>query len=113
MTVSADDIDAAQTWFMKHGHLAVFFGRLMPTVRTLISVPAGIACMPFLPFVFYSFLGTAIWTIMLLFLGYVLESQYATLSVYIDIISNGIIFTFIAIYFYRVVTYVNKDTKEI
>jgi hypothetical protein len=50
---------------------------------------------------------------MLLFLGYVLESQYATLSVYIDIISNGIIFTFIAIYFYRVVTYVNKDTKEI
>lgn len=113
MTVSADDIDAAQAWFSKHGHLAVFFGRIMPTVRTLISVPAGIARMPFGRFVLYSFFGTTIWTTMLLFLGYVLESQYETMSVYIDFISNGIIFTFFGIYFYRVVTFKNVDTKEV
>ena len=107
MTVGADDIDAAQTWFSKHGHLAVFFGRIMPTVRTLISVPAGIARMPFGPFLFYSFLGTSIWTSMLLFLGYVLESQYETMSKYIDFFSNFIIIAFISIYIYRVVVFKN------
>jgi membrane protein DedA with SNARE-associated domain len=109
LTLTAHDVDAAQAWFHKHGHLAVFFGRLMPTVRSLISVPAGIARMPLGPFILYSFLGTTIWTSMLLFFGYVLESQYATLSVYIDFVSNAIIFAFIAIYIYRVVTYSNPE----
>ena len=113
VTLSADDIDAAQTWFHRHGHMAVFFGRLMPTVRTLISVPAGIAKMNFIPFIVYSFFGTTIWTSALLFFGYILESQYETMSVYINFVSNGIIFAFISIYLYRVVTYKNKDTKEI
>jgi membrane protein DedA with SNARE-associated domain len=112
LTLSADDVDGAQVWFKKHGHLAVFFGRLVPAVRTLISVPAGIARMPFGIFMLYSFLGIIIWTCTLLFFGYVLESQYATLSIYIDFVSNAIIFSFIAIYLYRVVTYTNIDTKK-
>src|SRR5690606_647338 len=61
ITLTPEDIDEAQAWFNKHGHLAVFFGRLMPTVRSLISVPAGIARMPFWTFMFYSLLGTAAW----------------------------------------------------
>lgn len=113
LTLSADDIDGAQSWFKKHGHIAVFFGRLVPTVRTLISVPAGIARMPFGPFLLYSLFGTTIWTMMLLFFGYVLESQYDTMSVYIDFVSNAIIVAFISIYLYRVITYTNTDTKEI
>ena len=111
LTLSANDVDAAQSWFKKHGHLAVFFGRLMPTVRTLISVPAGIARMPFGRFLVYSFFGTAIWTMMLLFFGYVLESQYETMSKYIDFVSNAIIFAFLAIYLYRVVTYKNIEAR--
>lgn len=111
LTLSANDVDAAQAWFRKHGHLAVFFGRLMPTVRTLISVPAGIARMPFGRFLVYSFFGTAIWTMMLLFFGYVLESQYETMSKYIDFVSNAIIFAFIAIYLYRVITYKNIEAR--
>lgn len=112
LTLSADDIDSAQAWFQKHGHLAVFFGRLMPTVRSLISVPAGIAHMPFVRFLVYSFLGTFIWSSMLLFAGYVLESQYDALSKYIDFVSNAIIVSFVSIYIYRVITYKNRDSKE-
>lgn len=112
LTLNASSIDKAQEWFQRHGHLAVFFGRLMPTVRSLISVPAGIARMPFLPFMFYSFLGTSIWTIILLFLGYILESQYEKIAVYVDFVSNGIIVAFVSIYAYRVITYKKDSSKE-
>lgn len=112
VTLNADDIEHAQAWFNRHGHLAVFFGRLMPTVRSLISVPAGIACMPFGPFLVYSFFGTTLWTLLLLSMGYVLESQYEKVSIYIDIVSNGIIAAFILIYLYRVITYKKAGSKK-
>lgn len=112
LTISPDDVDDAQAWFVRHGHLAVFFGRLMPTVRTLISVPAGIARMKFLPFLFYSLLGTSVWNMVLLFTGYVLESQYEKISVYVDFFSNAIIVSFISIYVYRVVTYPTREKRK-
>lgn len=110
LTLSPGDLDRAQAWFLKHGHLAVFFGRLMPTVRSLISIPAGIAHMPFWRFFLYSFIGTFIWTSMLLFVGYVLESQYEKISGYLDVVSNAIILFFVGAYIYRVITY--KKTEE-
>lgn len=113
MGLSADDVDGAHNWFKKHGNLAVLFGRLAPTVRTLISVPAGMAKMPIVPYLVYSLIGTSMWTIMLLFFGYILESQYQTMAVYIDYVSNAIIIAFISIYLYRVITYKNVDTKEV
>lgn len=111
LTLTPSDIDAAQVWFKKHGNLTVFFGRLMPTIRTLISVPAGIAHMPFLPFVVYSALGTFIWNCLLLFSGYILESQYEKLAGPIDVLSNVIVLLLFAIYIYRVVTY-KKEAVE-
>lgn len=112
LTISPDDVDDAQTWFNRHGHLAVLFGRLMPTVRSLISVPAGIARMRFSTFVLYSLLGTLAWNIMLLFSGYVLESQYEKIAVYVDFFSNAIIVSFISIYVYRVVTYKTREKRK-
>jgi membrane protein DedA with SNARE-associated domain len=112
LTLTPDDIEDAQAWFNRHGHLAVLFGRLMPTVRSLISVPAGIAKMPIAPFLFYSFIGTAIWNMLLLFSGYVLESQYEKISGYVDFFSNAIIVSFVSIYVYRVVTYTTREKKN-
>jgi len=112
ITLGPDDIDEAQAWFNRHGHLAVFFGRLMPTVRSLISVPAGIAKMPFGTFLFYSFLGTAAWNMLLLFAGYILESQYEKIAGYVDFFSNAIIISFISIYAYRVATYQTSQKKK-
>lgn len=112
MTLNAEDIDRAQEWFLKHGHMAVFFGRLMPTVRSLISVPAGIAHMKFWTFLWYSFLGTSIWTLALLFSGYVLQSQYEKISVYVDFISNAIIIAIVALYLYRVITFKHSKPEK-
>lgn len=112
LTMTPADIDEAQEWFNRHGHLAVFFGRLMPTVRSFISVPAGIAHMPFWTFIFYSALGTTMWNILLLFSGYVLESQYEKISGYVDFFSNAIIVSFVSIYVYRVVTYKTREKKK-
>lgn len=111
ITLTPEDIDDAQAWFNRHGHLAVFFGRLMPTVRSLISVPAGIARMPFWTFMFYSLLGSATWNILLLFSGYVLESQYEKISKYVDFFSNAIIVGFVLLYLYRVLTHTKRKKK--
>lgn len=63
LTLSGDDVLEAGVWFRAHGRKAVFFGRLVPAIRTLISVPAGIAQMPFASFAFYTLAGSAIWTL--------------------------------------------------
>ena len=70
------ELDRAETWFARHGEAAVFASRLLPVVRTFISLPAGIAEMPFLRFSLYTFLGCLPWTFALATLGYALGSQW-------------------------------------
>lgn len=62
--------------FNKYGSLAVFIGRLLPVVRTFISLPAGITRMNFKRFIFYSIAGILPWNFILIFLGYVFGNQY-------------------------------------
>lgn len=111
VTLSPEDINVAQAGFRRHGEIAVLFGRLIPTVRTLISIPAGIARMPLGSFLLYSFVGSAIWTTALVLVGYVLESQYEKVSGYLNLVSDGIVLLIVAIYLYRVVTFRAKDTS--
>lgn len=82
------DIDKAEQWFDRHGRKAVFFGRLIPGVRTLISIPAGLTRMPFVTFFLYSLAGTAIWTAFLAWLGWVLRGNYHVVEKYIGPISK-------------------------
>ncbi len=103
LTVSARDVDAASSWFGRHGGTAVFLGRLVPGVRTLISVPAGIARMALLPFLAFSALGTLLWTGLLAGAGYLLEGQYATVADYVDPVSKVIVAGTVAAYLYRLV----------
>src|SRR5688500_5219074 len=56
------DIDKAEVWFDRHGEAAVFFGRLLPVIRTFISLPAGVAEMNVARFTIYTFLGCLPWT---------------------------------------------------
>ena len=62
LTLDEKDIGKAIDWFEAHGRMAVLLGRLVPTVRTLISLPAGMARMPLAPFLIYSAIGTLVWT---------------------------------------------------
>lgn len=105
LTVSSVDIDVASLWFARHGAAAVFFGRLIPAIRTLISVPAGIVSMPLLPFLAYSTIGSLIWTALLAVTGYLLQSQYELVEQYIDPISKGVLIAVIAIYVYRFIRF--------
>jgi membrane protein DedA with SNARE-associated domain len=105
LTMDLDDLDKARAWFRWKAHWAVFLGRLVPTVRTLISLPAGIAPMPLGSFLFWTSLGTAAWTIVLTAAGYLLESQYERIEDYVDPASKLVVAVIVLAYVYRFVTY--------
>jgi membrane protein DedA with SNARE-associated domain len=105
MTIAPDEVDHACTWFRRHGAKAVFLGRLVPAVRTLISIPAGIAAMPLVPFLVYSALGSVLWTALLASAGYLLEDQYQKVSGYVGPVSNAVIAILVLWYLYRVATF--------
>lgn len=68
--IKSVDVKKSLDWFEKYGHRIVFFGRMIPAVRSLISIPAGMSRMPFWKFMTYSALGTIIWTTFLACVGY-------------------------------------------
>ena len=105
LTLSPKEVEQACAWFNRHGGKAVFIGRLIPAVRTLISVPAGIAGMPLGSFLLYSAAGTILWTALLGTAGYFLESQYEKVAHWMNPISNVVIGLIILGYLYRVVSF--------
>jgi len=105
MTVQPRDVDKACRWFNRHSGKAVFIGRLVPAVRTLISVPAGIASMTVRRFLLYSGLGTLVWTSFLAGVGYWLGDQYRLIGAWTNPVSNAVIVLLIGWYLYRVVTF--------
>jgi len=81
------ELDRAEVWFDRHGEAAVFVSRLLPVIRTFISLPAGIAEMRFLRFSVYTFLGCLPWTFALAALGYLLGSQWHVVDKFLRPIS--------------------------
>ena len=88
--MDADDVDRAQGWFDRHGRSAVLVGRLVPGVRSLVSIPAGIARMPLLPFLGYTTLGSAAYNAVLVLLGHQLGSRWRSVEKYSDPINYGV-----------------------
>jgi membrane protein DedA with SNARE-associated domain len=95
--VTAKDIDRVNDWFNKHGSKAVFFGRMVPGIRTLISLPAGINNMPFASFTIYSTIGTLIWTLALTTAGFLLGENYTSIERYIAPVSKVVLFGLIGL----------------
>jgi membrane protein DedA with SNARE-associated domain len=85
--IELDDFERSNRWFERHGSWVVFAGRLVPGLRTLISVPAGLTCMPAGRFLIYSALGTLLWTTALTWGGRVLGREYEQIGRYIGPIS--------------------------
>jgi membrane protein DedA with SNARE-associated domain len=105
LTISPEALDEAAAWFNRHCGKAVLVGRLIPAVRTLISVPAGVAGMALMRFLTYSALGTALWTALLATAGYLLEDQYQKVGDYLNPVSNVILGLIVLGYLYRVITF--------
>jgi membrane protein DedA with SNARE-associated domain len=79
--ISDHDIDISDRFFSKYGELSTFLGRLLPVVRTFISLPAGIARVRLVPFLFYSFVGSVIWTYALAYVGMKLGENWESLHI--------------------------------
>jgi membrane protein DedA with SNARE-associated domain len=101
--MSGKDIDTANQWFNKHGGKAVFLCRLVPGVRTVISLPAGISNMPIAPFLMYSTLGTTLWICLLTGLGYFLGHQYTLVDKYLGPVSKFVLFGLIGLFIFWVI----------
>jgi membrane protein DedA with SNARE-associated domain len=90
------EIDRAEVWFEKHGEAAVFVSRLLPVVRTFISLPAGVAKMPFAKFTLYTFLGCLPWTFALTWAGFLLGENWETFLKYGEPVSIAIVLLLVA-----------------
>ncbi len=112
ITMTRKDVEKADEWFDTYGHWAVLFGRLIPTIRTLISIPAGLSEMPVRRFLVYSGIGTAIWTTMLALVGYALGSEYSQLEHWIDPLSIAVVVLIAAIYLWRVATFRRPANRD-
>ena len=109
--IKEETLDKLEIFFTKHGELSTFNGRLIPGIRQLISLPAGLAKMNIAKFSLYSALGAGIWVIVLVTLGYLLGSNEALISEYLH---TATIITLISVVFITVFYIVrNKRKKEI
>jgi membrane protein DedA with SNARE-associated domain len=105
LTLHPNEVDRARAYFDRHQRLALFGGRLLPTVRTLISVPAGVDRVPLSGFLIWSGLGTALWTGLLAGAGYWLQGQYELVSAWLNPVSN-LVFAGLALWYaYRVIRF--------
>jgi membrane protein DedA with SNARE-associated domain len=80
--VDREDFERAAGWFRRHGRSSIFFGRLLPGVRSLISLPAGASGMPMATFSLYTVAGSGLWNSALIGLGYLLGTQYQLIEKY-------------------------------
>lgn len=101
LLIETKSIEKAENYFVKNGNISTLIGRLIPAIRQLISIPAGLARMPLKYFLLYTFLGAAAWNIVLALLGYfaprdLVELYYKELSY--AMIGLGVLFLFYLIY---------------
>jgi membrane protein DedA with SNARE-associated domain len=113
LTVTRKDIEKAKRWFDRHGGAAMFFCRLIPGVRSLISIPAGIAKMKILPFLAYTAAGSGIWSALLACLGYFLGAEYLQVDEYLDSASWIVLAVVGVTYFVRVMRHKGSRTREL
>lgn len=89
--IKAADVERTEAWFDKHGSKAVFFGRMIPIFRSLISVPAGIERMPLLRFTLLTTAGSAIWNTIFVLAGFYLGANWHVVEDYAGIFQKVVI----------------------
>lgn len=89
--LSREKVEKAEAYFNEHGKVSTFIGRLIPGIRQLISIPAGLSKMHFGWFLFYTFLGAGIWNCVLALLGYVAHGQADLIDKYSHELSVAIL----------------------
>jgi membrane protein DedA with SNARE-associated domain len=104
LTISPEELESAKKWFDKYGRAAVLLCRLVPGIRSLISIPAGIKRMPIISFVCYTAIGAGSWTCILTYAGYLLGEKFDQVEKYLNPVSYCILITIVFIYVKRVLS---------
>ena len=103
LTVSGEDVEKAKLWFDRRGYIATGLGRLVPGIRTYISIPAGITKMPLLPFLIYSTVGSFIWVALLTYGGYILGENYEKVGAYLKPVSVIVLISLLSFSIYWII----------
>jgi membrane protein DedA with SNARE-associated domain len=103
LLINRSSVEKSERYFLKYGNCSTFIGRLVPAVRQLISLPAGLSRMNVKAFLFYTALGSGIWTVILAGLGYYLYTQKEVLNRYYEEISWVLIVVGVLFLIYLVV----------
>jgi membrane protein DedA with SNARE-associated domain len=112
LTISWPEVQRAQRWFALHGMAFVLLGRLVPTIRSLVSVPAGLLKLRFRTFFIASLIGTAIWTAVLAGAGYQLQENVSEVGRMIGPASNAILIILAVGYAWRLWTHRHQKHSE-
>lgn len=91
LTLRGKDIRKADDWFDRHGPEAVLFGRMIPGIRSLLSLPAGMSEMPLPSFLIYSAIGSGLWVTLLAGVGYLLGNNYEVAEQYVGPVGTGVV----------------------
>lgn len=110
--LSAEKVKKAEDYFNEHGKVSTFVGRLIPGIRQLISIPAGLCKMHFGWFLFYTFLGAGVWNVVLALLGYIAHGQMDLIHAYSHELSIAIMVLIALVVVYFIAKTVIKRIKK-
>jgi membrane protein DedA with SNARE-associated domain len=107
------DFDNSLIWFIRHGGKAVLIGRVVPGVRSLISIPAGLSRMRLGKFLLYTTAGSAVWNALLVGLGWGLGTQWYRIEAYVEVIQYGVVAAILAgLAFFFVRRWRSREAKK-
>ncbi|WP_436762369.1 DedA family protein [Streptosporangium sp. V21-05] len=89
--VKVSDIERTEAWFSRHGRKTVFFGRMVPLFRSLISIPAGVERMPLVTFTLFTTLGSLVWNTIFVMAGYFLGANWSLVEAYAGVATNVVV----------------------
>ena len=110
--ISSNDLIKSKRWFEKYGVTLVFWGRLVPGIRTLISVPAGIELMPLRKFLIWTTFGSFIWIALLTYAGYLFGENYPIIETYLNQIKYFVKPILILIFLYFLIKILIRFVKK-
>ena len=96
--ISERDLDRGAAWFERYGEAVIFFGRLIPIIRSIISLPAGYTRMNFWKCLFFTTLGTALWSLILTYVGRLLGENWEDISTFMEPYQNGTLVVLVLIF---------------
>lgn len=111
LRLTSKDIHRANAWFHKFGGWAVFIGRLIPLIRSLISIPAGMAHMNFGLFLLFTTIGSLIWNSVLVYVGATVGASWSTIVAYMNTYSNIVLLLLVVLSILFIIIFIKNSTS--